>query len=148
MDSRWATQLGSSHTSCERLLTLDTARICHVGYEKYVSYHPKRLAMPRSNLLPSPPSQSQIILLLTRPSILIQTPLHIAILILQRPTPNLKTPHRHPRPHLRQLDTLISCLHKHMMADLDAILDVLERHHSAAQLRLVGDGFSGWEDMF
>lgn len=61
-------------------------------------------------------------------------PFRIAVLVGQGAASDLKEAHRHARPDLGQLDALPACPHKHMMADLDAILDVLERHHAAADL--------------
>ena len=88
---------------------------------------------------------SQIILLSTCSGVLIQTPLHISILILQRPASDLETPHRHSGPNLCQFDTLISCLHKHVVSNLDAILNVLECDDSASKFGFVCDCFSWWE---
>lgn len=70
-------------------------------------------------------------------------PLHIPILILQRTTPNLEQPHRHPRSHFRQLDTLVAGLHENMVSNLDAIFDILERHNPASNLSIGRDGFPG-----
>ena len=61
-------------------------------------------------------------------------PLDIALLFRQRAGADLKQTHRHARPHLGQLDALPARAHKHVMPHLDAILDVLERHHAIAHL--------------
>ena len=53
-------------------------------------------------------------------------PLHITLLIIQRPRPNLKQPHAHPGPHLRQLNSLVPRLDKNMVSDFDRVFDVLE----------------------
>jgi hypothetical protein len=87
---------------------------------------------------------SQIILLLTCPRVLIQMPLHIPILILQRPAPNLKKPHCHPGPHLRQFYTLIPGLYKDVMPYLDTIFHVFKCDHPIADLLRE---FPWWEDV-
>ena len=74
-------------------------------------------------------------------------PLHIAILILQRPSPDLEQPHRHPRSDLRQLNALITRLHKDMVSHLDAVLDIFERHHTAPDLVVGRDGFAGRKEV-
>lgn len=91
---------------------------------------------------------SQIILLSTCSGVLVQSPLHISILILQRPASDLETPHRHSGPDLSQFYTLISCLHKNVVPNLDAVLNILECDDSASKLGFVGDSFAWWEYVF
>lgn len=93
-------------------------------------------------------SHLQIILLPRRPRKLVHMPLDIALLLRDRSRSDLKQAHRHARPHLRQLHALPSRAHKHVVPHLDAVLDVLERHHAAAQLGARRDGFPGGEDVF
>lgn len=97
---------------------------------------------------PGPPQPSQIILLSASPGVLVQSPLDIAIFVLQCATSNLKTSHRHPRPNLCELDTLVSRLYKDMVPDLYAVIDVLECHHPTSDFGSVCDGFSRREDVF
>lgn len=99
--------------------------------------------MPTSQHQPS-----QIILLSTRPGVLIQPPLHIAIFIFQCAPSNLEASHRHPWSHLCQLDALVSRLHEHMVPDLYAVIDILERHNSTSDFGSIGDGFPRGEDVF
>ena len=68
----------------------------------------------------------QIVLLPPRPRVLVQVPLDIALLVVQRAGPDLKQPHAHPRPDLRQLDGLEARLDEDVMSHLDRVLDVLE----------------------
>lgn len=92
----------------------------------------------------------QILLLPPCPRILIQMPLPIPVLALHRPTPYLKQPHRHARPHLRQLHALPPRLDKHMVPHLNTILPVHERHHAVAQLlarRRRGHRLARWEQV-
>ena len=90
---------------------------------------------------------SQIIFLPACPRVLIQTPFNISIFILQRPSSDLKTSHRHSRSDFSQFDTLIPGLHKNMMSYLDAILDILECDNSASKLCFVCDSFTWREDV-
>jgi hypothetical protein len=53
-------------------------------------------------------------------------PLDIALLVLQRSSPDLKQPHRHARSDFGELDGLVSRLHKDVVADFDGVFDVLE----------------------
>jgi len=84
----------------------------------------------------------QILLLPSRPRVLVEMPLNIPLLIVQRPRPNLKQPHAHPRSHLRQFHRLVPCLDKNMVPDLDRILNVLERDDAVSYF---GGGFAGRE---
>jgi len=79
-----------------------------------------------------PFSDSKIVFLPTRPRVLIQPPFYITILILQRPSSNLETSHRHSWAYFRQFHTLISRLNKHMMPDFNAIFNVLECDNSTS----------------
>lgn len=90
---------------------------------------------------------SQIILLSACPGVLVQPPLDIAILILQCASTDLEAPHRHPRPHLSQFDTLVSSLYKDMVSNFDTIIDVFECHNSTSNFRSVCNGFSRREYM-
>jgi hypothetical protein len=72
-------------------------------------------------------------------------PLNIPLLIIQRPRPNLKQPHTHPRPHLGQLDRLEARLDKNMVAHLDSILNILKGDNAVSDF---GRGFAGWEEVF
>ncbi len=72
-------------------------------------------------------------------------PLHIALLVIQRPRPNLKQPHAHPGTHLRQLHRLKPSLDENVMADLDSVFDILERDDAVADF---GCGFAGREEVF
>lgn len=92
-------------------------------------------------------SDLQVVLLLARPCILVHPPFDVSILILQCSASYLKTSHRHSRPNLRQLHTLVASLDKDVMPNLDAVVDILESYHAAAQLRLVCDGFPWWKDV-
>ena len=65
---------------------------------------------------------------------MVHMPLRVPGLILQRAPADLEQPHCHPRPNLRQLDALISRAHEYVMPHLDAILNVLERHHAVPDL--------------
>jgi hypothetical protein len=69
---------------------------------------------------------SQVLLLPARPGILVEMPLHIALLVLQRSCPNLKQPHRHARAHFRELDGLVARLDEDVMADFDGVFNVFE----------------------
>lgn len=91
---------------------------------------------------------SKIILLPRRPRKLVHMPLHIALLFRNGPRSDLKQAHRHARPHLRQLHALPARAHKHVMPHLDAVLDVLERHHAVAQLGGRRDDLPRGEDVF
>lgn len=93
------------------------------------------------------PSGSQIILLPTGPRVLVQSPLNIAIFVLESASSDLKTSHRHPRSNFCQFNTLIPSLDENVMANLDIVLDVLECDNSASELGLICDGFSRREDM-
>ena len=62
------------------------------------------------------------------------TNLNITVLVLQRPTSDLKQSHSHPWPNLGQFDALITSHDKDMMAHLDTILDILERDYPTAYL--------------
>ena len=75
-------------------------------------------------------------------------PFHIAVLILQRASPDFKQPHRHPRPHLSQLDALVARLHEDVVPDLDAVFDILERDDSTSDFVVGRDGFAGREEVF
>ena len=68
----------------------------------------------------------QVVLLPPRPCVLVQVPLHIAFLVVQRARPDLKQPHAHPWPNLCQLDRLEARLHEDVVSHLDRVLDVLE----------------------
>ena len=61
-------------------------------------------------------------------------PLHIPLLLLHRAAPDLKQSHRHPRPHLRQLDLLVARFHKDVVSDLNAILPIHKSHDATPQL--------------
>lgn len=74
-------------------------------------------------------------------------PLDIALLLGQGSGSDLKQAHGHARPHLGELDALPARAHKHVMAHLDAILDVLERHHAVAHLGAARDGLARREDV-
>jgi hypothetical protein len=78
------------------------------------------------------PRHLQILLLPSRPRVLIQMPLDITFLILQRSSPDFKKPHAHPRPHLRQLNSLVSSFDKHMVPDFDCVFNVLKPIHTLA----------------
>lgn len=79
---------------------------------------------------------------------MVQRPFGITSFALQCSTPDLKASHRHPRPDLRELHALISRSHKNMMSYLNAILDVLERHDSIADLLVAGGRVARWKNMF
>jgi hypothetical protein len=68
----------------------------------------------------------QILLLPPRPRILIQMPLDIPLFILQRARPNLKQPHTHSWSDLRQLDSLVARLDKHVVSHFDCVFDVFK----------------------
>ena len=89
----------------------------------------------------------QIVLLLRGPRVLVQSPLNITILVLQRSATDLETAHRHSWSDLCQLHALVSSLHKDVVAHFDRILDVLERHNSASKLGSVRNGVARWEDV-
>jgi hypothetical protein len=96
----------------------------------------------------TPGPSSQIILLPTRSRVLIESPFHITIFVLQCSSPDLKTPHRHSRPNLRELDALIPGLDEYMVSYLDTVFDILESDDSASNLGFVRNCFSGRENMF
>jgi hypothetical protein len=90
-------------------------------------------------------STLQVLLLPSRPRVLVKMPFHIPLLIIQRPCPNLEQSHAHPRSHFGQLNRLETCLDKDVMSHLDRILDVLERDNAVTDLCR---GFAGREEMF
>lgn len=87
----------------------------------------------------------QILLLPPRPRILVQMPLDIALLILQRARANLKKSHTHPGSHLRKLHALESRFDKNMMPHFNRILYVLKRDNAVSHF---GRGFAGREEVF
>lgn len=89
----------------------------------------------------------QIVLLLRRPSVLVESPLNISILVLQRPSTNLEAAHRHSWSDLCQLNALVSSLHKDVVAHLNRILDVFKRYNSASKLGSVCNGVARWKDV-
>ena len=72
----------------------------------------------------------QVILLATCSCVLVKMPLDVSLLVIQRTRPNLKQAHVHSRTHLCQLDRLVSCLDKDMVADFDCVFDVFESNKS------------------
>ena len=62
-------------------------------------------------------------------------PLDVAVLVLQGAASDLEQAHRHPGTDLCELDALVARLDKDVVADLDAVVNVLERHHPAAEIR-------------
>jgi hypothetical protein len=88
---------------------------------------------------------SQIILLSTCSGVLVQAPLNVSILILQRSSSDLETSHRHSWSDLSQLNTLISCFHKYVVPYFDAILDILKCDDSASKFGFVCDSFA-WRE--
>lgn len=95
-----------------------------------------------------PCQSSQVVFLLCRTRILCQVPFDVAILVLKGSAANLKHAHGHTRPNLRELYTVISRAHENMVTHLNAVIDVLERHNSVADLVFTGDGFPRREDVF
>ena len=69
---------------------------------------------------------SQVVLLPPRSCVLVQMPLDVALLVVQRAGPDLEETHAHPRPDLCQLHRLVSCLDEDVVADLNGVFDVLE----------------------
>jgi hypothetical protein len=89
------------------------------------------LATPNTPPIVSP-RRLQILLLPSRPRVLVQMPLDITFLILQRSSPDFKKPHAHPRSHLRQLNSLVSSFDKHMVSHFNRVFNVLEPIHTLA----------------
>ncbi len=75
-------------------------------------------------------------------------PLRVAALVLQSPPSDLEQAHRHPRPNLRQLYTLIPRPHKYMMPHLNTILDIFEGNDPVSDLLVRYCSLSRWEKMF
>ena len=85
---------------------------------------------------------SKIILLLARSSVLIHMPLIVSTFILQRPTPNLKESHGHPRTHFCKLNALIPSPNENVMSYLDTIFNILESDDTIANFLVRSCGFS------
>jgi hypothetical protein len=86
-----------------------------------------------SQLTKSPATKSlQILLLPACPGILVEVPLDIAFLILQRPCSDLEKPHAHSGTDLRQLNSLVARLDKDMVSHFDRVFDVFESVNSLA----------------
>lgn len=60
-------------------------------------------------------------------------PLNVSVLVLEGAGPDLEQAHGHAGADLRQLDALVAGLDKDVVADLDAVLDVLEGDDPAAE---------------
>lgn len=69
---------------------------------------------------------SQVVLLAARPCVLVQVPLDVALLVVQRASADLEQTHAHARAHLGQLDRLVAGLDEDVVADFYCVLDVLE----------------------
>ena len=95
-----------------------------------------------------PVKASQEILLPACPGVLVHVPFGVTALVLQRSSPDLKQPHRHSRPHLRQLDALIPCPDEDMVANFNAVFNILECYYPVANLLIGSCGFSWWEKVF
>ena len=74
-------------------------------------------------------------------------PFNIAILVLKRATTDLKWSERHSRANLGQLHAVVSSTDKHMMSNLDTVVDILERDDSVAHFVLARDGLPWWKDV-
>lgn len=74
-------------------------------------------------------------------------PFDITALLRQRAAANLEQAHRHPRPHLGQLDRLPARAHKHVMSHLDTVGEVLKRHNAATDFLIRGRGFARGKQM-
>lgn len=71
-------------------------------------------------------SPLQIILLSSRPCVLVQMPLHIALLVIQSARSDFEQAHAHPWSDFSQLNGLVSRLDEDVVADFDSVFDVLE----------------------
>lgn len=74
-------------------------------------------------------------------------PFDIATLLRQCAATNLEQAHRHPGPHLGQLDRLPARAHKHVVPHLDAIGQVLKRHDAATDFLVRGRGLARGKQM-
>ena len=59
---------------------------------------------------------SQDIFFLAGPCVLVHMPFGVPVLVLQRPSPDFKEPHRHPRAHFREFHTLVTRSDEDMVA--------------------------------
>ena len=71
-------------------------------------------------------------------------PLDIAILVIRSALSDLEQAHGHARANLCQFDALVSGLDEDVVADLDAVFNILECDDSATKL---GRAFPGREEM-
>lgn len=90
---------------------------------------------------------SQIILLLCRPCVLIHMPFDVTALLCQCATTNFEQAHRHPGPHLGQLDRLPARADKDVMPHFDAVGQVLKRHDPATDFLIRGRSFARGKQM-
>src|SRR5689334_15802672 len=89
---------------------------------------------------------SKVILLPSSSRILCKRPLNFATrVLLQRPASNFKTAHRHSGPYLGQFNMAISCLHEHVMSDLDAVFHIFKGDDPIPHLVRP---IAGWKDVF
>lgn len=132
-----------------RQLCMKTLKIHPFFYFPTCEYLPFKTPTPRYAKLRCLFSMHrlQIVLLLRRPRVLVESPLNISILVLQRSSTNLEAAHRHSWSDLCQLNALVSSFHKDVVAHLNSILDVLERYNSASKLGSVCDGVARWKDV-
>ena len=89
-------------------------------------------------------SSSQVILLPGGTGVLVHVPFDIAVLVVKGTGPDLEQTHGHPRAHLCELYALISGLYENVVADLDAVVDVLEGDDAGTEF---GTGLAWGEKM-
>lgn len=77
-------------------------------------------------------TDSEKVLLFACASVLVEVPLRVTLLVVQRSAPYLEGPEAHPGPDLAELARVVGCAHEHMMPDLNNVVDILESHYSAA----------------
>ncbi|KAH0358140.1 hypothetical protein KCU83_g73, partial [Aureobasidium melanogenum] len=69
---------------------------------------------------------SKVVLLASSAGVLVHVPLDVTILVLESAGSDLEQTHRHARTDFCQFDALVSGLDEDVVADLDAIVNVLE----------------------
>jgi hypothetical protein len=69
---------------------------------------------------------SEVLLLPPCPRILVEVPLHIALLVIQRTRSYLKQPHTHSGAYFSELDGLVAGLDEDVVANFNGVFDVFE----------------------
>lgn len=75
-------------------------------------------------------------------------PLRIAFFVLQSATSDFKQTHCEPRADFCQFYALVSCPYEDMMPYLDAVLNILESHHTIAYFLIRSSCFARGKDVF